>query len=228
MTTPLFAHLVHHGIAGQDPPLPRGGVYTYRFAANGIFLCAESPRLSVRLCIHPFAPGTVRGLPTLEPFIRLHHPRIPSALLHRVIEDARTRRNSDEHLIEALYRVVLHPQGERIRFALLVPHQTANVGSVTTDTPREDYACLELHTHGALPAFWSSTDDHDEGGFGFYGVVGRLDHPRPDIRLRVGVYGYWWEVPLDVLFEEHDSPTWEDVNAQATYGVARWRPQEAQ
>ena len=45
----------------------------------------------------------------------------------------------------------------------------------------------EFHSHGGSRAFFSATDDRDEQGFRIYGVVGRLDTPLPELRLRVGV-----------------------------------------
>ena len=49
----------------------------------------------------------------------------------------------------------------------------------------------EFHSHGTSRAFFSKTDDRDEQGFRVYGVVGRLDDPEPELRLRVGVYGHF-------------------------------------
>ena len=43
-------------------------------------------------------------------------------------------------------------------------------------------------------ASWST---RDEQGFRIYGVVGRLDAPRPELSLRVGVYGHF--APVDWL-----------------------------
>jgi hypothetical protein len=51
-----------------------------------------------------------------------------------------------------------------------------------------------------MGAFWSGTDNGDEQGFRAYGVIGRLDE-RPEIRLRLGVYGYWFPVPVSQLFD---------------------------
>jgi hypothetical protein len=45
-----------------------------------------------------------------------------------------------------------------------------------------------------MPPDFSETDDKDESGFRLYGVIGNL-HQAPKIRLRVGCYGYFWEIP---------------------------------
>jgi hypothetical protein len=50
-----------------------------------------------------------------------------------------------------------------------------------------------------MPAFFSRTDDADEQGARIYAVMGRLD-TAPEIRLRLGVYGYWHPLPLTAVF----------------------------
>lgn len=222
MTTLFFPTLVGHLIATPVLP-PLQGAYDYIFAANGIFLRAANARLAVQMCVQTWAPDTVRGLPPLEPYLRLHHPRLPSVVLHRLLADARTRRDAEGGLVEALYRVVQRGQ----KFALLAPPQQASIASVTvTDTDTTESPLLEIHSHGTLPAFWSATDNRDEGGFRFYGVVGRVERDLPEIRLRLGVYGYWWDLPLGVLFEEqeHEPPAWQDLNAEGMTPCASWLP----
>jgi PRTRC genetic system protein A len=200
-------------------PFQQGRAYEYLYAENGIFLRAETAWLSVQLCLHAWQPGTVRGLPPLASYVRLHHRPIPAALLQRVMIDAQQRRNAQGQLTEWLYRVAR--RDDAVVFELSVPLQDAGVASVTAAMDTEN-PLLELHSHGSLAAFWSSTDDRDEGGFQFYGVIGRLDTEQPEIRLRLGVYGYWWEIPLTVLFEAEDNAPWQDLNAAETLPIARW------
>ena len=59
----------------------------------------------------------------------------------------------------------------------------------------------EFHSHGSSRAFFSATDDRDEQGFRIYGVVGRLDALRPELRLRVGVYGHFAPVDWSQVFD---------------------------
>jgi hypothetical protein len=70
--------------------------------------------------------------------------------------------------------------------------------------PRD--ALLAIHSHGTFPARFSATDDADEQGFGLYGVVGRLGGERPEVALRVGVYGYFLPVPWEAVFEGDRGP----------------------
>lgn len=211
MTTLAFPTLVRHLIAAPTLPPPQGA-YEYIVAANGLFLRAENARLAIQLYLQAWTPGTVRGVPPLEPYLRLRHPQLPSTLLHRLLADARTRRDAAGRLVEALYHVL---PCER-NFALIVPPQQATPASVTAIRNAASDPLLEIHSHGTMAAFWSATDNRDEGGFRFYGVVGRLEANLPEIRVRLGVYGYWWEVPLGVLFREDEPPAWQDLNAEGS------------
>ena len=57
------------------------------------------------------------------------------------------------------------------------------------------------HDHTQTRAFFSGTDDRDEQGFRIYGVVGRLDTLRPELSLRVGVYGHHAPVRWSQVFD---------------------------
>ena len=57
---------------------------------------------------------------------------------------------------------------------------------------------IEIHSHHTMRAFFSVTDNKDEQGFRIYGVIGRVDNQRDfptEMRLRVGIYGHFWEIP---------------------------------
>ncbi|MCA9947692.1 MAG: Mov34/MPN/PAD-1 family protein, partial [Anaerolineales bacterium] len=57
----------------------------------------------------------------------------------------------------------------------------------------------DLHSHGHMSAFFSQTDDADEQSARLFAVIGKLD-TEPEIRLRVGVYGYWQPLPVTAVF----------------------------
>lgn len=60
---------------------------------------------------------------------------------------------------------------------------------------------VDIHSHGMMDAFFSETDNADEQGFRIFCVVGKLDQPVPEAKLRVGVYGYLWPVRWEDAFE---------------------------
>ena len=54
------------------------------------------------------------------------------------------------------------------------------------------------------PGVFSGTDDRDEQGFRIYGVVWRTGDPKPELSLRVGVYGHFAPVQWPQVFDGPD------------------------
>lgn len=167
--------------------------YQYVLAAGGIYLRAANRFFDVLL---PLGRSPIRGLASLQPHFRLKVLRLPGRLLAAVLHDARRVRGTNGGLREALYH--FHHDGVRMR--VLKPPQRATATSVVGAEGNASDVILDLHSHGNMSAFWSGTDNGDEQGFRVYGVLGRLD-TAPEIRLRLGVYGYWFPLPLHVLFD---------------------------
>jgi PRTRC genetic system protein A len=185
----LVTYLVHRT---TSLPPNDAQAYQYILAASGVFIRAETRFW--RACL-PIARCRVRGLQSLRPYFELKVSRLPDSLLCEVVSDARRQRQSGGGLNEALYH--FRHDGRRIR--VIRPAQRATPGSVQTGQEHSPDTILELHSHGNMEAFWSATDDRDEQGACLYAVIGRLDS-RPEILLRVGVYGYRFPLPLSRLF----------------------------
>ena len=97
-------------------------------------------------------------------------------------------------------------------YRLVVPEQVGTASSLTYRPPAGVVA--EFHSHGRGRAFFSATDDRDEQGLRIYGVVGRLDTLRPELSLRVRVYGHFaparWGQVFDgsnPCLDHHESQT---------------------
>ena len=113
---------------------------------------------------------------------------------------------------EVLLAVSAGPSG----YQLIRPTQIARALRVVY-RPTAD-ALLQIHSHGAYPACFSATDDADEQGLGPYGVVGGLLGERPQVALRFGVYGYFWPVPWEAVFEGDRGP-FRDVHFDPPAGT---------
>ena len=111
----------------------------------------------------------------------------------------------DEPLRPALPRVL---DGDAYR--LVVPPQAGTAASLACLPPAGVVA--EFHSHGSSRAFFSATDDRDEQGFRIYGGVGRLDAPRPELRLQVGVYGHFAPVDWSQVFGGQEPESTLDSN----------------
>lgn len=221
----FIAHHIYDGLVNEGVTLPPldGKAYQYLLAGNGVFIHAEDSRYSA--CI-PVAETTVRGLPALTPFVRPRFPRIDRFTLSAITKDAQASKDTDGRLVEALYRFVLDGTNDDANttnggaVTLTKPPQIATPTSVTElspstlphvqkplghsllfkPLPKTSTPVLEIHSHGALPAYFSQTDNADEQGFMAYGVIGDLDKPTHSMRFRIGVYGVWYKIPLTTLF----------------------------
>ena len=193
----MFDNLVTYHVHKCDPlPATNALAYQYIMAGNGIFVRAETCFFTALL---PVTACTVRGLPLLHSRFRLLVPRIPGHLLDTVLADARRARRPGNSLNEVLYQFHHHVRAVQVK----KPPQQTTPTSITTHvtTAAHDAAGIicDLHSHGNMCAFFSQTDNADEQGARFYAVIGRLDSA-PEMRLRVGVYGYWLPLPLTAVF----------------------------
>ena len=169
-----MGYLVNHrsGLTGIH-----GVGYDYVLGTGGVYVQSQSANVVARVLV---APGSVRGLAPVVEKLALTHGPIPGYLFELGLrwfqETPDTERFFAVRWDWDTYRVV-------------VPEQVGTASSLTYRPPAGVVA--EFHSHGRGRAFFSATDDRDEQGFRIYGVVGKLDTPWPELRLRVGVYGHF-------------------------------------
>ncbi|MGB0388383.1 MAG: Mov34/MPN/PAD-1 family protein [Ardenticatenaceae bacterium] len=195
----LFTNLIKY-ITHQGPELPPPSAigYEYITASNGIYIRAENRFVSALIPVMQAPASTVRGLHPLAASICLKVPPMPISLLSNVLADARQMRTKSGQLNEVLYRGAFY--GRQVRVDR--PKQDASRSHVRAIGDGGSGVILELHSHGNINAFWSDTDNRDELGFRFYGVIGRLDSQKPQIRLRLGLHGYYYNISQDLLFSK--------------------------
>lgn len=63
---------------------------------------------------------------------------------------------------------------------------------------------LQLHSHNTMEAYFSSVDNRDEKRFLLYGVIGQLDQVEPNMKIRAGLNGHFYNLPIDYVFDEPD------------------------
>ena len=179
-------YLVNHpgGLAGVQ-----GIGYDYVLGSGGVFQ-SRSAHLTARVLV---APGAVRGLAPVAEKVELTHGPIPAQLF-----EVGLRWFQDAPDTERFFAVRWDGEGYR----LVVPPQAGTATRLAYQPPAGVVA--EFHSHGSARAFFSATDDRDEQGFRIYGVVGRLDALRPELRLRVGVYGHFAPVEWPQVFDGPD------------------------
>jgi len=177
----------HHVYTGQ--PLPEPWPYDYVLDGRGVVKRVSTPHFAAQVRV---AAGTVVGLPPLTTGIELAVPRIPARWLRRALAPARAAGP-----IEQMYH--LHwPDG---RWQVALPRQSGTAGQVQYRGGGEASVVLDLHSHHNMPAFFSGTDDRDEQGCRFYAVIGRIFTPRPELILRLGLYGDFINLSPLALFD---------------------------
>jgi PRTRC genetic system protein A len=177
---------VEYLVARDGPPARRGLAYDYVLGGDGLYVAAEGRYVKALI---PVAPARVRGLPPLCPAVELPAGRLPQALWDQIVAVAADRPERE---------VLLAVRAELSGYRLIRPLQIGGALRVVY-RPTAD-VLLQIHSHGAYSARFSATDDADEQGFGVYGVVGGLLDGRPQVALRVGVYGYFWPLAWEAVF----------------------------
>jgi len=187
-------------------PLPEydAAMSEYIFGTNGLHRRARRPGLEA---IVPASPPA-RLLKPVESYVCMSAPRVPINLVREMLDLARRQRNRTNpvcacsEFVETLFFFLWNDRESR--WTLHVPPQDQTLWSVRATDTRADSAyanaLIEVHSHHREKAFFSRADNVDEVGFRIYGVLGRI-FSHPELKVRVSVYGDWWELPASQIFE---------------------------
>ena len=182
--------IVDYLVARQGLPPRSGLAYDYVLAGDGLYLVSENAHLHVRV---PVARCTVRGLPPAYAECSLLHGRLPSRCWETMLRAARCAGAAGREVL------LMVGYDATLGYRVMLPRQMVGPASVHY-RPAEDLV-MELHSHRDGAARFSRTDTADEQRLRLYGVVGRLDQPRPQVSLRVGAYGVFLPVPWASIFD---------------------------
>lgn len=163
-----------------------GLFYDYLVAENGVFIRAHNPLIKATVCI---SDVEIRGLSPFKENIELTHGKIPRRLYDLALSVLIAGSDREQYLAitwENEYR-------------LKIPTQERNSASVKYE--KLPYPVMDIHSHGHMEAFFSCTDDSDEKGLRLYMVVGRLDTLLPEVKLRLGAYGYFIPLSVEEVFD---------------------------
>lgn len=131
----------------------------------------------------------VTHLPPAREYLEYALPKVPAPLMGQVVGFFRAVWSRQK--TEAL--ALLTWDGSA--FGLIVPEQRAGAASVrhrleATDVPHATHLVGSIHSHGALSAGASLTDEADEADFdGIHVVVGDVDERRPSYSAAIVIDG---------------------------------------
>lgn len=187
----------------SDAEAPADPVY-YVVAANGTFLVRNTALFTATT-----ATAKVIGLERQQQEVRLHFPKIPRAVMERIIGFFRmVYLRWDGEAIAFLFYAP-----DRREFQAEVPPQTlprcrsgegwrtaGRLEYVTIPRPEGFLKLGDAHSHRGSPAFFSSIDDRDDNEDGLRIVIGRLDRARVQVRTSFVANGCRFPVaPHDVI-----------------------------
>ncbi len=208
---PLVGHTFH--LPGRVEHRPVGGMFDYVLAADGLYLHAERTGIKVRF---PIAFCNVRGMGEIEPIFEFNYPTVPEGLVEVMLSKSI---EYGEKGLETLFWLAWSPVYPwNNGWELIEPEQMRMPASCRPAEGTEaeyERAIIEIHSHHKMRARFSSRDDADEQGFRLYGVIGNLDET-PEIRMRVGVYGNFWEISASSVLELPENLV--DRCAEEAYG----------
>lgn len=198
-----FATLVRRHIATPADPLPAAtpGI-TWIWAANGIFKRGVSADLDALVQIRAWdADDTPCGLASLVPYARwpAWPRRLDGRLLGPLLDDARRACSGGAiaRPIEKQYFFI-----ERNGLHIVAPHvQEGTPGSLRYTMPVSGRMLLDLHSHHAMRAYFSATDDRDDTGLSVSAVIGNI-YERPEIVIRINVFGHRQQVSALTIFDQ--------------------------
>ncbi len=201
----IFAALQRHHIAtvAEALPIAQSGI-TWLWASNGVFKRGVDQALDVLICAHPTRPTP--GLAQLVPHVRYasHSGRIPGELLTALLEHARKAADDRPGIaarsIEQQY-FVTYREGLPRPFRVAVPEQTASATRIEYRVTVPGQILVDLHSHHRLEAYFSDTDDQDDGGLSVSAVIGRIFGEHPAICVRANVYGHRQRIPALTIFD---------------------------
>jgi PRTRC genetic system protein A len=173
-------------IAGQD-----GRLYEIRDSLFG------------RLVLHrPLVPD----FDVIQEGFEYRLPKIPGELLTTAISFFKAYCSQDaqnEVMVQIFY------DRQTGQYEIDCPEQIVRWDSIEADCtqrfndPRY-VQVLQIHSHNAMPAFFSSKDNSDEQAYMLYAVVGGLLDEVPEMKLRVGARGQFLPLPLEYIFDKPD------------------------
>lgn len=169
---------------GVLPEMPNG--QRLIVGAGGLYVQVKLDWLDCVHCLTPEGLGMPLPWGKVDERLRFSFGVLPIRLIESFIEAA--RRGLPDEVAGAL--IYARSTG-RLRLALCEPVRTSplRIDYRVPAMAADETLAVDLHSHGAGPAFWSADDDRDDRGIKVAGVFGRLDQPRPEAEFRLVLNG---------------------------------------
>ena len=175
-----YRYFTDKGLVGEP-----GLYYDFLIGANGIFIRAENRFINATVCV---GAAQVRGLQPVRTMVVLKQGKIPWHIYHAAISQMMADALHEQYL------AVSWCDG----YHLTYPQQVGDAASCLYE--RVPDTVMEFHSHGLMASFFSGVDNRDELGLQIYAVVGNLNMLIPEVKVRIGIYGYYDKLSLSEVF----------------------------
>lgn len=179
---------------GKIPEITSPLGFQYLWAENGIYIHAKNDFFEAikQCCSTSEGPGQ-----KLEEKL-FCKSRVSLGIFEWICREFEASRDKEK-------MIMITYDTETKEFNTYVPEQSASAVSVEYTVPElkeGEIVILECHSHPNMNAFFSETDDKDNQGFKVYGVFAVNSGKVDDFMLRLGVYGRFFEIGFQDIFEE--------------------------
>lgn len=169
-------------------------------ARNGVFKRARRLEMTASVELSAFTveiPELANGEARVEII-----EKIPARIFAEILTHARSSTDA-LNFTENLYAVCRDAENGGYFWKEVSRARSFGSTIARDDDPTYQTAVLEIHTHPPGCHHFSSQDDSDESGkFRLFGILVDIHSDNPAIRLRVGIYDSFWEIPVEVVTDE--------------------------
>lgn len=181
-------------------------------AQNGVFKRAKRCEMTASIELSSFAVK-IPELAVGTAFVELIE-KIPASIFAEILAHARNSTDAKD-FTENLYAVCRDSESYGYFWSEVSRNRSFGSTIARDDDPAYQTAVLEIHTHPSGCLDFSSQDDRDESGkFRLFGILIDIHSAKPMIRLRVGVYDSFWEIPVDAVVAEDSLENLTDLVGQ--------------
>ena len=175
-------------------------LYEIVIAQNGVFKRARRREMTASVELSAFNVK-IPELAIGEAFVKLAE-KIPVRLFAEIL--AHTRKTTDaREFTENLYAICRDEKFGGYYWKEISRSRRFGSTVARDDDPAYQNALLEIHTHPPNCRQFSSQDTSDESGkFRLFGILVDIHSEQPLIRLRVGIYDSFWEIPVETVVDE--------------------------
>ena len=175
-------------------------LFEIAIARNGVFKRARRREMTAVVEVSSFAtliPELAVGAERIE-----LAEKIPGSVFDEILFHARSVTDR-QNFTENLYAVYWDEKRERYFWKEVSKKRSFGSTIANDRDPAYQNAILEIHTHPPGCRDFSAQDDRDESGkFRLFGILVDIHSPNPAIRLRVGIYDSFWQVPFETVAGE--------------------------